>query len=110
MPHVCSAHPVAVPPCAVRTVGLAAATLSCLTSPLLSVLHRRGKVTQFFPVNVEEAYEAMHRCRTQYEHTFAEANNAAAAGKAGSGKEGSETARKGRRGSGLLAPEANVTL
>ena len=63
-----------------------------------------GKEVTFYPANVDEAYEAIHRCRAQYQLEFAGSGKAEET--AGSGKEGDATDRKkNRRGSNLAAPD-----
>jgi len=60
-----------------------------------------GKELVLFPAHVEEAYEAIHRCRTQF-HLEPERFSEIAKGST----DGSETNRgKQRRGSGLVEPE-----
>ena len=61
-----------------------------------------GKQVTFYPLHVEEAYEAIHRCRAQYQNEFA----------AKEASEGPPTqrGRTGRRGSGLAAPELAFSM
>ena len=67
--------------------------------PALTVhaLHSTAQVT-FYPLHVNAAYEAIHRCRAQWQLVFAKAGEESADGS------GTARGRQGRRGSGLMSP------
>lgn len=85
------------------------------------------KVVQFFPVNVDECHEAIHRCRSQYEHVFQgtdptppQAHGGIAAallsgvstprGGGGAADASGADRKTGRRGSGLAAPDLAFSM
>jgi len=75
-----------------------------LTSP-------SNRVIVFYPAHVDSAYEAIHRCRAQYENVFKNAELSPSSGVT-STKDGNDTTRgrTGRRGSGLAAPELAFSM